>query len=108
CLGPCSTPVDPMEYRDMIRRAADVLQGRTKEVEQELKAKMETASKAQQYEIAALYRDQLAQIAKISQELSNISESIVEEADIVGVGCQDEHLSIHILMVRDFRVLGSE
>ena len=67
CLAPCIGKVSRQEYRSMIRKVCLFLDGRTKQVEAELKSQMEEAAEELEFELAARLRDQLLAVQKLSE-----------------------------------------
>src|SRR3954466_3340100 len=56
CQAPCVGYIDRAEYRRNIEGIAAFLSGRYRDVERDLDAKMDEASRAEQYERAAVFR----------------------------------------------------
>lgn len=68
CTGPCVKYIDPQQYRYDVEGAMAFLEGNSQAVLTSLVAKMQAASEALHYEEAALYRDQIQILQKISQQ----------------------------------------
>lgn len=68
CTGPCVKYIDPQTYRYDVEGAIAFLEGNSQAVLTALVAKMQAASEALHYEEAALYRDQIQILQKISQQ----------------------------------------
>src|SRR6202012_5041395 len=60
CSGPCVGLIDPPTYRQDVDAAVKVLEGRSHEVNAQLREQMEEAAARLQFERAAQIRDQLA------------------------------------------------
>ena len=71
CEAPCVNYISKTAYQKQARLAVDALEGRNKTLYRELQDKMEAAATAEQFEKAAMYRDQLAAL-KIIQEQQDI------------------------------------
>ncbi|MDD3114276.1 MAG: excinuclease ABC subunit UvrC [Anaerovibrio sp.] len=67
CLAPCIGQVDEGEYRSMIQKICLFLDGRTKQVEADLKSQMEAAAEELAFERAARLRDQLQAVQKLAE-----------------------------------------
>lgn len=67
CLAPCIGQADEAEYKDMIHRVCLFLEGRTKDVEAELKSRMQEAADNLEFEKAARLRDQLQAVGKLAE-----------------------------------------
>src|SRR5215218_1975545 len=59
CQAPCVGYIDKEEYRRNIDRIVGFLSGRYREIADDLEAKMQEASEAQDFERAGLFRDRL-------------------------------------------------
>lgn len=59
CQAPCVGKVSPTEYRNEIGKVKRLLSGKSSSLMSSLEKKMNTASKNQNYEMAAKYRDQI-------------------------------------------------
>lgn len=85
CAGPCEAKVDPDEYRALARDAARFLQGDTDEVIAELEAKMEAAAAGLEFERAALYRDRLDGLRRMSEKRRVAPSGTPFDEDVVAV-----------------------
>jgi excinuclease ABC subunit C len=81
CSAPCTQEIDFAGYSELVREANEFLSGRSREVQKELAAEMDTASNALDFERAAIYRDRLAAFSAI-QSHQGINPRNVEEADV--------------------------
>ncbi len=84
CAAPCTQEIDFAGYAELVREANAFLSGRSRSVQKELSAEMETASHALDFERAAIYRDRLAALSAI-QSHQGINPRNVEEADVFAV-----------------------
>ena len=79
CLAPCIGQVDAEEYRDMIGKVCLFLEGKTRQVEIDLKQQMEEAAAALKFEQAARLRDQLQAVQKLAKMQQGIIRREREE-----------------------------
>ncbi len=105
CLGSCTLPVDPLQYKSMMRDAIDFLSGRNKDVVKALKDKMAQAAENETYELAAMYRDQLKAFAIVTERQSVVVEG-VDDADILGLAQAATKTAFAVLNVRDGKLVG--
>ena len=68
CDGPCEGLVSEQDYGDMIFQIKRFLKGRNTEIRDYLTKHMESASKGQNYENAARYRDQLNAVTEFTKK----------------------------------------
>jgi len=107
CLGPCTLPVDKAVYRTMVEDALAFLEGRSRDLVRQLREKMHNASQHELYELAASYRDQLVAFESITERQAVVALD-VPEADAVGLAEGDGMVAIHVLMVREGKIVGSD
>jgi excinuclease ABC subunit C len=105
CSAPCVGLVSAEDYGRDIEDAALFLDGRNKEVTQRLAARMEKAAEALEFEKAARFRDQIAELSQIqaSQHVSGGGGS----ADVIAMATESDLTCVTVLFVRDGRQLGS-
>ncbi len=65
CVAPCKGDITQEEYRELIREACDVLQGKGDEAADALREEMERAAEELKFERAAVLRDRLAAVEKL-------------------------------------------
>lgn len=106
CRAPCVGLVSKEEYANDVRHTVFFLEGRSDEVRQGLIERMNTAAEALDFEAAAVYRDQLAALRRVQEQQFVMRD--VGQADVVAVAAQPGGVCIHMLFVRDGRVLGSK
>src|SRR6187402_1738616 len=68
CSGPCVYDVDASLYEQQVRAVSLFLEGRHDELSDELHVRMRTASEELEFELAALYRDQVQAIESVRQQ----------------------------------------
>ena len=81
CSAPCTQEIDFAGYSGLVREANAFLSGRSRVVQKELAAEMDTASTALDFERAAIYRDRLSALSAITSH-QGINPRSVEEADV--------------------------
>lgn len=106
CSGSCAGLVPEVTYQEDVRHAVLFLQGKSNEIVDELTRKMEKASQEKQYELAATLRDQIIKLREI-QEKQYVSGK-QGEADVIGYALKAGQACLHLLSIRDGRILGSE
>ena len=107
CAGPCvSTIISDEEYQDLVEYVRLFLRGKDKQVLETLVAKMEAASRELKFESAAKFRDQIQAIRRV-QEQQFVSEDSMDDLDVLGFAQENGIACIHILMIRQGKVLGS-
>ncbi len=105
CSGPCENHISYEEYNDKIKQATKILQGRTKDLEKELKLKMEQLSENLKFEEAALVRNQLLMLQKYTSKQKIISADFVDR-DILGIARDGDLVCTLMLKIRDGKLIG--
>lgn len=107
CLSPCSGKVDADQYRKIVNKVVDFLDGKSKATIESLENAMREASDSKQFEKAARIRDRLVAAQKISDKQKMESENS-EDVDVFGSASKDGYFAVALFMVRDGKLLGSE
>ncbi|WP_193249067.1 excinuclease ABC subunit UvrC [Vibrio navarrensis] len=107
CAGPCvSSVISDQEYAELVNYLRLFLQGKDNQVLELLVSKMEDASVALRFEDATRFRDQIQAIRRV-QEQQYVSEDSMDDMDVLGFAQENGIACIHILMIRQGKVLGS-
>jgi excinuclease ABC subunit C len=107
CTAPCVGHIGAEDYAVDVRNAALLLQGKHGEVEKHLRAAMEKASDAMEYEHAAALRDQLQALRTVQQK-QFVESGRDTDADIVAVVEEGGALCLNLAVVRGGRHLGDK
>lgn len=106
CSAPCVQAIEPEQYQEDMARAVKLLQGKNREVMDELVSKMEEASTQLKYEQAALYRDQITALRRVQEQ--QYVDSQEGDVDAIALALQNQLCCIHIVRIRSGRVLGNK
>jgi excinuclease ABC subunit C len=105
CTGPCVGLISVEDYAQNIRLAILFLEGKSHELIGELQKKMELASIALDFELAAQYRDQINRLRQLQdKQYVNMKEG---NADIIGLASEAGMVCIQLISIRGGQVLGS-
>ncbi len=107
CPAPCAGLVSRADYRKTIDGVIDFLNGRYAPVLAELKDRMAEASRAMNYERAALYRDRIRAVEAVMQKQKAISTAQADQ-DIIAVLPHEADAMVQLMFVRSGRMIGSE
>ncbi len=99
CPAPCVMPVDAAWYGDQVRSVALFLEGRHDELTGELTEKMKDASRNMEFELAAIYRDQLRAVDAVREEQRVVAVKEVDQ-DVVGLYREGSLVEVLVLIVR--------
>ena len=107
CCGPCTGEVTKEEYRERVNKALEFLGGNYGVIIKELEQKMQAASDEMDFESAARYRDLLASVKVVAQK-QKMTDSSMEDKDIVAIASDDKDAVVQVFFVRDGRLIGRE
>lgn len=106
CSAPCVGKITDADYQHQVKLATLFLQGKNQQVIDDLVGKMSAASEALQFEQAAQYRDSISALRKVLEQQTVTGEH--KELDIIGLAYSHGVAAIHVLFVREQKVLGSK
>ena len=106
CLGPCVAGlVSEEEYRQQVDYVRLFLSGKDQQVLHQLIARMEEASKLLNFEEAARIRDQIQAVRRVTERQFVSGDS--DDLDVIGVAFDAGMACLHVLFIRQGKVLGS-
>ncbi|HWO11830.1 MAG TPA: excinuclease ABC subunit UvrC, partial [Polyangiaceae bacterium] len=104
CSGPCVYEVDKGLYDQQVRAVSLFLEGRHDELSRELEGRMRIASEELEFELAALYRDQIHAIQSV-REQQRVVAITDKDQDVVGLYREGDLVELAVLYVRSGRVI---
>lgn len=107
CLAPCAGLVSREEYGSMIKAVCMVLDGRTAELERDLKKGMQAAAENYAFEEAARLRDQLQAVERLNEQQKAVTSNNTD-MDIIGFAQDMTGICIQIFFVRKGKLLGRD
>ncbi len=110
CSGPCVDLITAQAYKEDARDAELFLQGKQTEVLESIAKKMRQAADSQEYEQAALFRDQIQSLRKI-REKQFVDSGKALDADVVACVAETNgggRACVNLAMVRGGRHLGDK
>ena len=107
CLGPCCGKIDPVQYREMIDQVRMFLEGKNKDLLDNLRKRMEEESDQLRFERAAKIRDQIEHIQRVIERQKIVSRDFLDQ-DVIGFHRGDPTIIIHPLFVRAGKLLGGK
>lgn len=106
CSAPCVDKISKEDYTEQVQLAKLFLKGKNSHVIEQLVQKMEVSSKELAFEKAAKFRDQISTLRKVQQQ--QFVSGVAAELDVVGIHRIRSLTCIHILFIRDQKILGSK
>jgi len=106
CLGPCVTGlVSEDEYKQQVDYVRLFLAGKDQQVVSQLVERMEKASSELRFEDAGRFRDQIQAVRRVTERQFVTGDS--EDLDVIGVAFESGMACLHVLFIRQGKVLGS-
>ncbi|MCC8467669.1 MAG: excinuclease ABC subunit UvrC [Rickettsia endosymbiont of Eriopis connexa] len=105
CYAPCVGKINKEDYRELVTQVKDFLQGRTKELQENLSKKMEELSSQMRFEEAAEIRDRIKALSYV-QLKAGVSD-IVKDADIIAIVEKKGHYCVEVFLYRAGQACGN-
>ena len=106
CSAPCVEKISQKDYSFNVSQAVDYLKGNDKTIIDNFIKEMEKASSDQNYERAAFFRDQIANL-KVIQSQQYVDGTKKVDADVISLVDQRGMHCLAVLFVRQGKILGS-
>jgi excinuclease ABC subunit C len=107
CKAPCAGFVSRDEYMSIISNVIDLLNGKDKAIVKELQKQMEEASEKLEFEKAAIFRDKIAAVRKITEKQKIITGKF-ENEDYIDIYSDEKDSSAQVFFLRDGKITGRE
>lgn len=107
CCAPCCISVEPGEYRDYLKQAIGILEGKTSSTIKQLTAKMDAAAEGLRFEEAAAWRDRIDALQNF-QSTHSLVTFRGENRDVFNFVREGGSAAVCVLLVRNGRILESK
>ncbi|MFT5873012.1 MAG: excinuclease ABC subunit C [Clostridium sp.] len=107
CKAPCAGYINKEDYGQIIKATVELLTGKDKNIKDNLKLKMESASEALEFEKAVIFRDKIMAIDKINEK-QKIVIGNCENEDFINVYVDEKDVCIQVFFLRDGKIIGRE
>ena len=105
CTAPCVEMISAQDYTEDVNLTRLYLDGKADKILQQLESEMEAASASLQFEKAAEHRDQIAALRQVqAQQMIEKGRGTI---DVVAAAVNNGQACVHMLYVRQGRILGS-
>ena len=105
CLGPCVKELTtPEAYALAVKDAQLFLEGRHAELERSLHGRMAEAAEAEQFELAARYRDLISTVHQIGEK-QRIASAESDDADVFGYHYETGCLAANLFHIRSGKIV---
>lgn len=108
CLAPCDNRISREAYLAMIHNAIKLLEGRQSELVKNLKQRMKELSANEQFELAAVYRNQITALEGIKQK-QNVVPASLQNCDVIQFSVNEAgNVMFLVLFIRNGAVIGED
>ncbi len=105
CMAPCTGNQSKEEYHHIVKQVRQFLEGRDRELLDDLRARMEAAADREEFEEAARLRDRLFKIERMLEK-QRITQTSATDQDVIGLARQGSAVDLQILFVRGGLLIG--
>ncbi len=106
CTAPCTNYIGHDDYNALVNEVRDFLSGRSRQVQETLSRRMESASTELDFERAAVFRDRIKALTQI-QSHQSINNLDIEEADVFALHANGPQACIQVFFLRGGQNLGN-
>ncbi|SLM47785.1 UvrABC system protein C [Nitrospira japonica] len=105
CMAPCTGNQSRDEYHEIVKQVRQFLEGRDRELLDELRAGMEAAAEREDFEEAARLRDRMFKIER-TLERQRITQTASVDQDVIGIARLGAAVDLQLLFVRGGLLIG--
>lgn len=106
CSAPCVKLISPEDYALDVHFSTLFLNGRSDKLIKELSDQMVAKSQTLDFEKAAVLRDQIADLRRIHEQQYVSDQG--SDADVLAASMQGSYASVHLIVIRGGRLIGSK
>ena len=107
CIAPCTSYCTPDEYREVIDQTMLFLDGKSSIVVEQLSDAMGEAAEELNFERAAILRDQLSAVQRVTEQQLT-ADSTESEIDAFGIAVDGDEAVVQVLFIRGQKMTGSD
>jgi len=107
CTAPCVGKVSIEDYAAQVKDAKTFLEGKSVEVQAALAEKMQAASQAMNYELAANFRDRIKALTAVQSQHEISMEGVIDDVDVIAGYLEGGQSCIQVFFFRGGRNYGS-
>ncbi len=107
CLAPCQGNIKPEHYRQLVSDVIQFLSGRSEDLTAELERRMWQAAEKQEYEQAAILRNQLLALREVIRNQEVITRDRITR-DFIGIAQENNNAVAVLFRVREGKIIARE
>jgi excinuclease ABC subunit C len=105
CMAPCTGNQTRDDYHRIVKQVRQFLEGRDRELLDDLRAHMEAAAEREEFEEAARLRDRIFKIER-TLEKQRITQISATDQDVLGLARQGAAVDLQLMFVRSGLLIG--
>ncbi len=106
CSAPCVGRISKADYATLIGEAKAFLDGRSRDAQEKIAAKMQAASDAMDFETAAMYRDRIRALTAV-QARQDINVDDLGDCDVIALASEGGQTCLQVFFFRGGRNYGN-
>ena len=106
CSGPCVDKISKEAYGSLVEEARDFLTGDSQRIQRKLAEKMQSASDALEFEMAAQYRDRIQALTRVQSRHETLSAGL-DDADVIALNHEGGQTCVQVFFYRGSRSYGN-
>lgn len=108
CYAPCAGKISEEEYKEIINKIDLFFQGKYSAIVRNLKKEMKEAANNQEYEKAAVIRDQISSIEEImNKQFVELADDDLDQ-DVIAISEDEENVIVIVMAVRNGKIIGKD
>ncbi|WP_295609043.1 excinuclease ABC subunit UvrC [uncultured Methanobrevibacter sp.] len=108
CYAPCNDGITEKEYSEIINKIDLFFQGKYSTIVKNLKVEMMEAAENEEYEKAAVIRDQIASIEEIMEkQFVDLVDDDLDQ-DVIAISQGDDEVVVIIMPIRNGKIVGRD
>ena len=109
CVAPCIGIVNSEEYHEVIRQVVMFMEGKTDEVVDDIRRKMDEASENLEFERAAVLRDQIRSIEQVIEEQRvKVASNTNQDLDAIAMAEGQDETWVEAFFIRQGKLMGRD
>jgi excinuclease ABC subunit C len=104
CLAPCVGYVTKDDYREVVDGVVEFLSGETRPIIRSLEERMAEASRTQEFEAAARYRNRLNSVRHLAERQA-ADKRAIGTIDVLGIAASAERAAVQVFPLRGGRLV---
>jgi excinuclease ABC subunit C len=105
CSGPCALDVPPEVYAEQVQDVKMFLGGRSAELVQRLRGRMQARAETEDYETAAVIRDSLGAVERTLAKQHVVQDDFIDQ-DVWGLFREADCVEVVVLFIRAGKLVG--